>query len=173
MAKQVNFPKTLHINDQIIDLFDNHFSEIVTTNYFYGKRVYFSNFNDKLRPMAFQEIGNLGGLPVNYWEDEYDLIDAFIIYGDWLDLNNNEKLIIKNFYNQKQSLVDEKDEKDKDGNIIFHGKLSTKVHIIRYETFLSFYKERQRNNLKIQSNDKFYHTILKSMQNPPDQLKIF
>lgn len=144
------------LTSSIVDQYDNYFIDNCKVDSFYGKNVYSSlNINTPMYSV-FEKYGCLNGTIVNFWEDEKLLTDIFIIGDvDYNNLTNNirseEVLFIENLINDQQTLLDTK-----------LNKISSKIMIVKYSTFLNFYsKRRDLEKRNVNNLDNFKYDMFK------------
>lgn len=138
----MNKKQQLYLTTSAVNLFDTRFKAEAVRNYFSNQYVYFSqNFEEKIHSV-YQMIGNLSGVPVNYWEDYWNLTNVFIISTeDYEQLSQNikskEVQFVEDFINKKQTKKDSEETPP---------KLSTDLHIVKYETLRFFIENRNDFN---------------------------
>lgn len=120
------------ITTEIVDLYADFFNKEYYVNFFSRKNVYISkNFEDR-EIRVNTKVGDLGGVPVNSWEEESEQANLFIISKiDYENLKqgiySKEVLFISGLLTRKQTKVDEK-----------QGILTSKIIIVKETDFLKY-----------------------------------
>ncbi len=149
----------LQLSANIIDRFDRHTEKIFTCNFFSNKNVLLS---ENVAPSINQKIGDLGGVSINGWKDEWNSVNVFIIsnadYDNLCQFNKSDMVtFIENHINKAQT--------QKDVSAI-PPQLSSKLYIIKEKSFLYLVENRTKYSFFIDTSiDKEFRVdIFKRMQ---------
>lgn len=137
----------LRLNENVIDMYDLHFQRNLKTNTFYEKRIFVSrNISENINPV-YQMFGDLGGFPMNEWEDEKKLTDIFIISEtdyNFLKLGqiSEDVAYIQKLINNQQTFVDQDEF-----------RLTSKLQIVRFSTFKKYCEDRKDGTFQQLNSD--------------------